>query len=46
MDKLGETIALEEVTTKEAKFKVTLFLIRADEYKYGQVFEDLRGNLF
>ena len=42
MDKVGDAATLEEGTTKEGKFKTMLFLLQADEYIYGQLFEDIR----
>ena len=38
MAKEGEKATPKEVTTKEEKFKAMLFLLRADESRYGQLF--------
>ena len=46
MDRVGETDTLEEIMTKEEKFKKILFLLRADEYRYKQLFEDMRKTDF
>ena len=42
MDKVGDKATPEEVKTEEEKFKSILFLLRADESRYGQLFEDMR----
>ena len=37
MDKVGETATLEEVTTEGKKCKAMLFLLQADESRYGKL---------
>ena len=42
LDKVGDTDTPEKVTTEEEKFKAVLFVLRTDEFRSVQIFEDLR----
>ena len=46
MGKVVETYTPEEAPTEEEKFKAMLFLLRADEYRHGQIFEYLKKSFF
>ena len=46
MGKVVETYTPEEAPTEEEKFKAMLFLLRADEYRHGQIFEYLKKSYF
>ena len=46
MGKVVETYTPEEAPTEEEKFKMMLFLLQADEYRHGKIFEYLKKSFF
>ena len=46
LDKEGLMATPEEVKIQEEKFKYMLFLLRSDESRYRQLFEDMRKAYF